>query len=65
MINMMNFKLMVTMDNLFVFLALSRLSNKSVINEQCRICKWHKDVNHNIHQFTVSKFVRTIYNDSL
>jgi hypothetical protein len=39
MINIMNSKLMVTMDSLFVFLALGILGNKSVINEQCRICK--------------------------
>jgi phosphoribosyl 1,2-cyclic phosphodiesterase len=63
MINMMNFKLMVTMHILFVFLALGSLGNKSVINEHCRTCKWHKDVNHNIHQSTLSKCVKTIYND--
>jgi hypothetical protein len=61
----MNSKLMVTMDSLFVFLALGILGNKSVINEQCRICKWHKYVNRNIHQSTMSKCVKTIYNDSI
>jgi hypothetical protein len=61
----MKSKLMVTMDNVFVLLALGSLGNKSVINEHCWTCKWHKDVNHNIHQFIVSKCVRAIYNDSI
>jgi hypothetical protein len=59
----MNSKLMVTMDSLFVFLALGSLGNKSVINEQCRTCKWHKDLNHNILQSIMNKCVKTIYND--